>query len=158
MRNTCASRSKRWSASRDTTSGRSTFTMQGAPVGSSQLAAKTQPWPPSPMRSRRWYATPPVPRSILPGSASRSDCRRESTGCIRALAPPLLAAPASDAEQLEKRFLVREPDVATRLFAALEDDDGGNAADAELGGDARRVVDVELADLHLAEVLVRDLL
>src|SRR5579859_235081 len=64
----------------------------------------------------------------------------------------------SDAKELEQSLLVGHPDVAARLLAALEDQNRRHALDGELGGDAGRVVDVELADPDLALVLVGETL
>src|SRR5437868_8515622 len=72
--------------------------------------------------------------------------------------PALPPLSCSAAEKLEERLFVRHADVLPGLLAVLEDEDGRDAADAVTLGDARRVVDVELGDLVLADGLVRDFL
>lgn len=62
----------------------------------------------------------------------------------------------SNAEKLEELVAIGQADVFADLLAALEDEDGGDAAHAIFGGDLGICVDIELADFGFARVVVRD--
>src|SRR5262245_41133965 len=64
--------------------------------------------------------------------------------------------PDSALEHLEQRLFVRAAYVLGLLFAAFEDDHGGNAAHAITLRDSRCVIDVELTDLVFPAGFVRE--
>src|SRR5260370_1322468 len=76
---------------------------------------------------RRWVSSPwwPTPPASRP-------CRR------------------SVSRSLAARCYGRRPDRLRRELAVLEQHQGRDRADAELAGDGRILVDIELGDLHLA--------